>query len=203
MANHQNSVPTTSGDFDKMYGSVLHWAWRDVRIPKELKQLAAKCKPESSLELGCGAGLFTSFMADQGIKATGVDFSKVAIEKSKKRIIGKGNQPEYIVGDVTDLKTLKEPFAVAFDVGCFHCLDDIGQQKYASELYRLLKPDSILLIWALNNSPSDIKLTADYMAEIFKNGFQLIGNKFSRRRIASSRWYWLMKNKEITKVNKQ
>ena len=197
MANHKNSVPTTSGDFDKMYGSVLHWAWRDIRIPKELKQLAVTCKPESSLELGCGAGLFSSFMAEQGIKATGVDFSKIAIEKSKKRMTSKGNRPEYIVGDVTDLKMLKEPFDVAFDVGCFHCLDEIGQQKYASELYRLLKPDSGLLIWALNDSPSDIKLNADYIAKIFKNGFQLIDSKYSLRRIAPSRWYWLKKNKEI------
>ena len=197
MANHQNSVPTTSGDFDKMYNSVLHWVWRDVRIPKELKQLAATCKPETSLELGCGAGLFSSFMAQQGIKATGVDFSKVAIEKSKKRTTGKEYQPEYIVGDVTDLKSLKEPFDVAFDVGCFHCLDEIGQQKYASELFRLLKPDGILLIWALNHSPSDIKLNADYMAKIFKDGFQLIDSKLSMRRIVPSRWYWLKKNKEI------
>ena len=188
--------PTTSTEFDKFYNSVLHWIWRDVRIPKELKQLVVSCKPGYSLELGCGAGLFSEFMAKQGIRATGVDFSKIAIEKAKRRITGKKNQPKFIVSDVSDLKMLTEPFDVAFDVGCFHCLNESMQQKYASELYRLLKDNSILLIWALNDSPAGFNLNADYFAKVFEDGFRLIDSNFSRRRIVSSQWYWLKKIKK-------
>ncbi|WP_217636851.1 class I SAM-dependent methyltransferase [Dendrosporobacter quercicolus] len=57
--------------------------WGDVRIPQELKELAETNKPKTFLELGCGLGRFSSFMAKQGVQATGVDFSSVAIEKAK------------------------------------------------------------------------------------------------------------------------
>jgi SAM-dependent methyltransferase len=121
---------------------------------------------------------------------------KIAIEKAKRRITGKENQPKFIVSDVSDLKMLTEPFDVAFDVGCFHCLNESVQQKYASELYRLLKDNSILLIWALNDSPAGFNLNADYFAKVFEDGFRLIDSNFCRRRIVSSQWYWLKKIKK-------
>ncbi|QRO00617.1 hypothetical protein JRI60_17065 [Archangium violaceum] len=37
-----------------------------------------------------------------------------------------------------ELDALTGPFDVAFDVGCFHCLDARGQQAYAVELHRLV-----------------------------------------------------------------
>jgi len=97
------------------------------------------------------------------------------------------------VGDVTSLNGVDGPFDVAFDVGCFHCLNEKDEQKYISEVARLLKPNGVLLIWSLNHSPSDINLTPAYMSEAFENNFQLVHAKFSRRRIVASRWYWLVR----------
>ena len=131
--------------------------------------------------------------ASQGIKATGVDFSSVAIEKANKRVANNTDKPEYIVGDVTNLKKIHDQFDVSFDVGCFHCLDKEGQKKYVSEIYRLLKPGATLLIWALDTSPSDIKLSPKYIEQTFGEHFKLDQSKFSRRRIASSHWYWLIR----------
>ncbi len=78
----KSEAPFTSTEFDNIYHSFfLHWAWSDVRIPNELKQLVAHTQPKTSLELGCGLGRFSSYLADQGIAATGVDFSAVAMKK--------------------------------------------------------------------------------------------------------------------------
>jgi ubiquinone/menaquinone biosynthesis C-methylase UbiE len=70
-----------------------------------------------------------------------------------------------------------------------------GQQKYVSEVYRLLKPGGTHLIWALDTSPSDININPDFIAKTFENGFQLVNSKFSRRRIIASHWYWLVREK--------
>jgi ubiquinone/menaquinone biosynthesis C-methylase UbiE len=134
-------------------------------------------------------------MAEQGIKATGVDFSSVAIEKAKKRVANSEHKPTFLVGDVTNLEMFNEQFDISFDVGCFHCLNGEGQQKYVSEIYRLLKPGATHLIWALDSAPSDIKITPDYIAKTFENGFQLVNSMFSRRRIIASHWYWLTRIK--------
>ena len=187
------SSTTTGEEFNKVYRSIGHWIWTDNRIPKELKGIVEVHNPKTSLELGCGLGIFSSFMASQGIKATGVDFSSVAIDKATKRVAYNTDKPEFIVGDVTNLKNIEKQFDVSFDVGCFHCLNEEGQKKYVSEIHRLLKPRTTHLIWAMDSSPSGIKLSPKYIEQTFGEHFKLDQSKFSRRRIASSHWYWLIR----------
>ena len=192
----KSKPPSTSEEFNKVYSSpIASWTWGDIRIPKELNELVKTNNPKTTLELGCGLGRFSNFMAKQGINATGVDFSSVAIENAKKRVAKYERKPAFIVGDVTNLETINKQFDISYDVGCFHCLNEEGQQKYVSEIYRLLKPGGTHLIWALDNSPSDINLNPDYIAKTFENGFQLVNSRFSRRRIIASHWYWLIRGK--------
>ena len=179
-----------SKEFDKMYNSALHWIWSDIRIPKELKELIKNLKPRNSLELGCGLGLFSSFMAEEGVKATGVDFSAAAIEKAKKRVADNQYKPKFIVGDVTCLDMLTGKFDVSFDVGCFHCLREEEQHKYASEVARLLKPGAVHLIWALDNN---FLFTPECISTVFAKDFQLVNSALSRRRVLASHWYWLVR----------
>ncbi|MFV0538723.1 MAG: class I SAM-dependent methyltransferase [Dysgonomonas sp.] len=185
--------PSNNVEFDKAYSSLSHWVWTDARIPRELKKLIEAEKPRTSLELGCGLGRFSKFMAGQKIQATGVDFSAVAIEKAKKRVAEDRYKPTFLVGDVTNLEMLSEPFDVSFDIGCFHCLERGEQQNYVKEICRLLKPGGTHLIWALDNSPSNIRLTPDYIKEVFGNNFELRKSQSSRRRVVfvASHWYWL------------
>ena len=193
MNTQKTEAPSTSVEFDKIYHTPLHWFWTDVRIPKELKELAATVQPRNSLELGCGLGRFSAYMAKQGINATGVDFSKIAIEKAVGRVAGNEHKPAFMIGDVTHLEMLVNSFDVSFDVGCFHCLHEENMQKYVSEIYRLLKPGATHLLWALNHSPSDIEINPEYIRRIFDGKFQLVKAAFSRRRIIASYWYWLVR----------
>ncbi|WP_217636850.1 class I SAM-dependent methyltransferase [Dendrosporobacter quercicolus] len=74
-------------------------------------------------------------------------------------------KPTFIIGDVTNLAIFTEKFDVSFDIGCFHCLDEESEEKYVSEIYRLLNPGATHLIWALNAAPSDIYLNPEYIAK--------------------------------------
>ena len=196
MNDNNSKAPSTSEQFNKVYSSPLApWAWGDIRIPKELIELVKTNNPKTSLEFGCGLGRFSRFMINQGIKTTGVDFSSVAIEKAKKRVANDEYKPTFIVGDVTNLGTIKQLFDISYDIGCFHCLNKDGQQKYVSEVYRLLKPGGQHLIWALDTAPSNIMLDPEYIAKTFETRFQLVNSKFSRRRIIASHWYWLIREK--------
>ena len=196
MNDNNSKAPSTSEQFNKVYSSTLApWAWGDIRIPKELTELVKTNNPKTSLEFDCGLGRFSRFMINQGIKTTGVDFSSVAIEKAKKRVANDENKPTFIVGDVTNLDAIKQLFDISYDIGCFHCLNEDGQQKYVSEVYRLLKPGGQHLIWALDTAPSNIMLDPEYIAKTFETRFQLVNSKFSRRRIIASHWYWLIREK--------
>ena len=109
-------APFMSTEFDKAYNSITHWIWSDFRIPTELRELIAVCNPQNSLELGCGLGVFSSFMANKGINATGVDFSAAAIAKAKKRVADNDFKPTFMVSDVTSLGVITNMFDVSFDV---------------------------------------------------------------------------------------
>lgn len=191
----KSAPPSTSTEFDHIYNApLLHWAWSDVRIPGELKQLVATKQPRTSLELGCGLGRFSDYLARQGVAATGVDFSAVAIDKARQRVAHAARQPTFQVGDVTNLAALAGPFDVALDVGCFHCLDAAGQAGYAAEAHRLLRPGATLLLWAIDDSPSSLALGPATVARVFAEGFRLEKAAASRRRLVAAHWYWLVRS---------
>ena len=185
-------APTASADFDRAYRLPFTF-WGDFRIPKELETLVQSGTPRSILELGCGAGRYSCYVAQQGLDVTGVDFSPVAIAKAQKHVAQEKVRPEFLVGDVTHLDMLRGPFDASFDVGCFHCLDAEGQRAYVSELSRLLRSGGTHLIWAMDSSPSDIPLSPAAVKEIFAPGFELQNARPSRRRIVPSHWYWLVR----------
>jgi cyclopropane fatty-acyl-phospholipid synthase-like methyltransferase len=183
-------APTARADFDRAYRFPMTF-WGDFRIPKELKALIPLGTPRSVLELGCGVGRFSRYLAQRGLQATGVDFSSVAIAKAQKGVAQDKTQPQFLAGDVTRLDALSGPFDASFDVGCFHCLDEQGQRAYVSELSRLLRPRITHLIWAMDSSPSGIPLSPAALKVIFAPGFELRNARPSRRRIVPSHWYWL------------
>jgi cyclopropane fatty-acyl-phospholipid synthase-like methyltransferase len=122
-----------------------------------------------------------------------VDFSAVAIARAQQRVAQDRMRPHFAVGDVTHLDVVAGPFDTPFDVGCFHCLDPIQQQGYVSKVRHLLKPGGTHLIWALEAAPSGATLSPEAVQEIFAPGFVLTSARKSQRRIAASRWYWLVR----------
>lgn len=187
------TAPTSSADFDRAYRAPFTF-WGDPRIPDEIAALVREEAPRAALELGCGVGRFSRWVAQQGVRTTGVDFSAVAIEKAKRRVAGDDAPPRFVVGDVTRLDGIEGPFDVAFDVGCFHCFDVAGQRAYASEVARLVRPRGMVLVWALDQSPSDLALSPEAVRAVFAPSFDLREARRSRRRLARSHWYWLVRS---------
>ncbi len=186
--------PNRSTDFDQAYRSpIRHWVWTDLRVPHELKALVRQVSPGNALELGCGVGRFSDYLAQQGVRTTGVDFSPIAIRKARARVRYSYVEPEFLVGDVTGLDAPTGTFDLAFDVGCFHCLGLQEQRKYVSEVSRLLKPGGAHLLWALDSSPGGTPLSPAAVEKIFSPEFALKDARKSRRRLARSHWYWLIR----------
>src|SRR5262245_46900470 len=94
--------PSMSERFDRAYRLPIT-IWGDVRIPDEVKALVKPGQPQRALEVGCGVGRLSRFLALQGVRVTGVDFSGVAIDKARQRVAQDKLQPDFVVGDVTRL----------------------------------------------------------------------------------------------------
>lgn len=72
------------------------------------------------IDVGCGNGQLSRWLAERGFSVLGLDYSEVAIENCRSLCAGLSNEPIFKVADLCreDLR-LKPAFSVV-DRGCFH-----------------------------------------------------------------------------------
>jgi len=71
-------------------------------------------KDDRVLDIACGQGRHTNYLAQRGYRADGVDFSSYLIDLAQKETLPNGkNNPKYFIGDVENLD-LKEKYTKAF-----------------------------------------------------------------------------------------
>jgi len=126
-----------------------------ITPPEVVALIESGLPPGRALDLGCGTGTNSLYLARHGWDVTGVDFVARAIQKARRKAREAGVRVHFRRGDVTDLSDLIPPFHFVLDVGCFHSLTRAGRQSYAEHLARLLPPDALLLIYAFLKEPSN------------------------------------------------
>ena len=178
--------------------------WDDTLPPPEVIDLVATLKSGRALDLGCGYGRTSIYLAQQGWQVDGIDFVPQAITEAKQRAqkANVNNRINFHAASVTDLHFLNPPYQLAIDVGCMHALDDVRLQAYHAELSRLLAAKATFLLFArlanLDDAPeerSGILETA--VLNLFANGFQLtkkeIGTTHMPDKSWQSGWFWFQR----------
>jgi SAM-dependent methyltransferase len=101
-----------------------------------------------ALDVGCGAGVFTSWLAKRGMRATGIDLYPEAIAMARAQAETTGGPVELIA---TDLFTFApgHTFELVYDSGCLHALVGGSVDAYKAQLLRWLAPsgDFVLEHW--------------------------------------------------------
>lgn len=97
-------------DWDRRYAAVENlWASKPNRfLVGEVSSLA----PGRALDLACGEGQNSIWLATLGWDVTGVDFSTMAIEKARARAAREAVQVEFLCADLLEF----QPDAGAFDL---------------------------------------------------------------------------------------
>ena len=122
--------------------------WDTGLTPPEITTAAlAFDQPGRALDLGCGTGTSSIYLAQHGWQVTGVDFSPKAIELARDKAQRAGVSPEWHIGDVSRLDFLRGPFDFIIDIGCLHGLDRASRTRYAEQLRRLTQPGSKFLLF--------------------------------------------------------
>ncbi len=83
-----------------------------------------------ALDLGCGTGTNSIFLAQHGYHVVGVDFSSKAIATARQKATRAGLTIDFHVADVTRLDFLTEPFDFVLDIGCLHAIEPAGRARY-------------------------------------------------------------------------
>src|SRR5262249_38701966 len=94
--------------------------WDTGRPSSELMRVVAEeqIAPCRVIELGCGPGTNSIWLAQQGFDVTGLDISSLAIQRA--RDLAAKVQVRFVTGDVLDPPSLGDPFPFFFDRGCYH-----------------------------------------------------------------------------------
>jgi SAM-dependent methyltransferase len=104
----------------------------------------------SALDLGCGTGDSSIYLAEHGWKVTGVDFVPKALDKARAKAAAADASVNFVHADVTHLSQagIGADFQLIVDNGCLHNMSDVDRDAYVREVSAVAAPDARLLIVA-------------------------------------------------------
>jgi SAM-dependent methyltransferase len=102
--------------------------------------------PGRALDVGCGAGPNSIYMARRGYQVTGIDFMPQAVAIAQQQAQQHGLDIEFTQADVGQWQA-EHPYDVVLDIGCLHTPGTIDIADYKRQLLSWLAPggDFILL----------------------------------------------------------
>jgi MPBQ/MSBQ methyltransferase len=130
--------------FPSLIGGLNHF--QQCLVKKSVELLNPQPN-ESILDLACGNGWTTQFIAQRGSKTTGIDLCERHIESAKKNF-GKAGNISFIQGDATRL----ENFATPNSIDKIHCLEAAfhfgpgGRKALLNSAFHVLKPGGTFVL---------------------------------------------------------
>lgn len=126
--------------------------WDTGRPSSELQAVLREqsIEPCRALDLGCGTGTNSVWLAQQGFEVTGLDVAPLAVERAEERARAAGVNARFLAADILNLPDPDRPFSFFLDRGCYHAVRRGAPGLYASAVARQLAPGARGLILAGN-----------------------------------------------------
>lgn len=119
--------------------------WEIDSPPQELVELIEKeiLKPCRALDVGCGTGNYSIYLAKNGFEVTGIDISKKAIAIAKT----KAKNTQFIASDVFSFPlTYNDSFGFILEYSVLHHISFEKTDNYVARLFSLLRKGGYLLL---------------------------------------------------------
>lgn len=115
--------------------------------------------PGRALDLGCGAGSKSVYLAQHGWQVTGVDVAAEALKRARKKAAEHDVDIEFVQCDLVDIPpgALNGPFDFLLDFGCSHSLRDEAKGRYAEGIAQLAAPGATLYLYAFTKGPLSVR----------------------------------------------
>ncbi|WP_405161421.1 class I SAM-dependent methyltransferase [Nocardia sp. NBC_01499] len=104
------------------------------------------------LDIGCGPGDTTIYLAGLGYHVTGLDFAPTAIEKARARAAERDVTASFAVADATVLTGYDGRFDTVVSSALAHCLDPEQRKAHVAALRRVMRPGARLIQFCFSQS---------------------------------------------------
>jgi SAM-dependent methyltransferase len=139
-------------DFDAAYREGTP-AWDLGRPQREVVALGEEGELVGEvLDVGCGTGEHTLYVASLGKRVLGVDASPAAIALAQAKAARRGLTVPFRVADALQLGKLHRRFETVLDVGLFHVFADEQRRPYAESLCEVLSPGGKLHVLCFSDA---------------------------------------------------
>jgi SAM-dependent methyltransferase len=103
------------------------------------------------LDIGCGLGDNSAFLASRGVHVTGLDGAPSAVEQARTRAPG----VTFAVADATKLEGYEGRFDTVLDSALYHCLTEDDRRAYLAALTRATRPGATLHLFCFSEDVPD------------------------------------------------
>jgi SAM-dependent methyltransferase len=173
--------------------------WDTGIVPPEVVDLLARGEvPRGwALDLGCGSGLSSCYLAGQGFRVVGIDLALSALVRAADVARSRGLPAFFCLADVSQLGLSNVQACFALDVGCFHAVPPDRRSAYIASLAARLLPGAFYLLYALTISSEDQEAPRGISAADigrFAPDFVLRRAQHGQDRERPSAWYLLQRS---------
>lgn len=168
---------------------------------------ATPIAPCKALDIGCGTGDNSIWLAQNDFQVTGIDVSETAIQKAIEKALEAKVKCTFLVLDFLAGQIPGPRFGFAFDRGCFHSFNtDEERQRFAENVAAHLKQDGLWLSLIGNADdkrpgPGPPRRTAKEIVTAVEPSFEILslasGHFGSNRPDPPRAWVCLMRKRGL------
>jgi len=154
--------------------------WTRTEAPKGLVKLveSRKINPCKTIDIGCGEGFYSIYLASRGFDVTGIDLSEKAIKYSKHNAADHGENVRFLSMDIDDLGKLDEKFDFVLEWSLLHLMKPSQRPNYVENVKNLLNNGGKYLSMCFNKpNPYHDGFENIYRAVILGTKFYFSGIK--------------------------
>ena len=123
--------------------------WKTEEPQKELVEAIESAwfqKGQRVIDIGCGNGEVSRWLAEQGFPVLGIDYSAAAIDNCRRLSAGQGKPISFEVADLCDDALRLDPAPALIDRGCFHRIAENARPVYVRNIARATVPSGHYLL---------------------------------------------------------
>lgn len=150
-------MSTVKDLLNEAYKKIDTVPWDNSEPPQELVELIEQgtIKPGKALDVGCGTGYYSIYLAQKGFNVTGIDISENAILEATKKTAELKVNVKFSTLDALEVSSVKETYNFVLEWGLLHFIMPEFREKYVKDVAAKINKSGKYIVLTFNDQSSE------------------------------------------------